>query len=38
MVGATSAQVMAMIPDGWFIIQFAGGRGGFQALDPGKFV
>jgi hypothetical protein len=36
MIGATSAQVMAMIPDGWFIIPFADGRAGFQALDPGK--
>jgi hypothetical protein len=36
MVGASTSQVMAMIPDGWFVIPFADGRPGFQALDPGK--
>lgn len=36
MVGASSAQVRAMIPEGWYVIPFPDGRPGFQALDPGK--
>jgi len=36
MVGASSAEVMAVIPDGWYVVPFPDGRPGFQALDPGK--
>src|SRR4051794_7036234 len=35
MVGASTAEVMAVLPDGWIVYPFPDGRPGFRAVDPG---
>jgi hypothetical protein len=36
MVGATPEEVRALVPRGWYVINFPDGRAGFKALAPGK--
>lgn len=35
MVGSSSAEVMAALPEGWIVYPFPDGRSGFRAVDPG---